>query len=257
MRKTATTLLCTAIVVAAVTGFCRSSAAEERAVVLACNDFPPLKIEHPASDGLRGTDVEAIAEIASRSGLDLEPHFMPWKRGYAEASDGTIDGICSCSYHPDRANLFYFSEPIGQTSVGIFHTPHDSSEPISTIADLARPDMGTIGVVKGYNLEAELDDAKIAHLAVSGDQQAFDMLVNHRFDHLYSFKAPIDFILRHGDDHGVSYSELRSSPYFICLSKKVPGTQEMMGQINEAIASMRKDGAFDAIQRRYGQQPIN
>ena len=257
MRKTATALVCAAIAVAIVTGFCRGSTADDRAIVLACNDFPPLKIEHPGSDGLRGTDVEAIAEIAKRAGLNLEPQFMPWKRGYAEASDGTVDGICSCSYRADRAELFHFSEAIGETSVGVFHPSGDEPETIAGIVDLAMPGMGTIGVVKGYNLESELTDAKIAHVSVSGDQQALDMLVNHRLDHLYSFKAPIDFILRHASDQGVTYTELRSSPYFLCLSKKVPGTQEMMGKINEAIASMRKDGAFDAIQQRYGQQPIN
>jgi polar amino acid transport system substrate-binding protein len=257
MRKTVSALVCAAIAVAALTGFCRDSVADDPPIVLACNDFPPLKIEHPGSDGLRGTDVEAIAEIAKRSGLNLEPSFMPWKRGYAEASDGTIDGICSCSYRADRADLFYFSEPIGETSIGVFHPPADELETITGIGDLGKPGMGTIGVVKGYNLEAELSDAKIAHVPVSGDQQALDMLLNHRFDHLFSFKAPIDFILRHAHDQGVAYTELRSSPYFLCLSKKVPGTQEMMGKINEAISAMRQDGAFDAIQRRYGQQPIN
>lgn len=257
MRKTVPALVCAAIAVAALTGFCSDSAAEDRAIVLACNDFPPLKIEHPGSDGLRGTDVEAIAEIAKRSGLNLEPSFMPWKRGYAEASDGTIDGICSCSYRADRVELFYFSDPIGETSIGVFHPPGETPETITSLADLGKPGMGTIGVVKGYNLEAELADAKIAHLPVSGDQQALDMLRNHRFNHLFSFKAPIDFILRHGNGQDVGYTELRNSPYFVCLSKKVPGTEEMMGKINEAIAAMRKDGAFDAIQRRYGQQPIN
>jgi polar amino acid transport system substrate-binding protein len=256
MRVIATALICTLVSVTAM-GVCRHSAAADRAVVLACNDFPPLKIEHPGSDGLRGTDVEAIAEIAKRSGLNLETRFMPWKRGYAEASDGTIDGICSCSYRADRAELFYFSEPIGETSVGIFHAPGEKPDPIKGLEDLTKSHFGAVGVVKGYNLEAELADAKIPHLPVSGDQQALDMLVNHRLDHLYSFKAPIDFVLRHGDDHGIAYTELRSSPYFLCLSRKAAGTEAMMGRINQAIATMRADGAFDAIQRRYGQQPIN
>lgn len=257
MRQSATLMIAATIVAITLTGFCRPGLADDRPVVLACNDFPPLKIEHPDADGLRGTDVEAILEIGQRAGLNLEPRFMPWKRGYAEASEGTIDGICSCSYRADRAELFYFSDPIGETSVGVFHAPGDAPEAFKSLADLALVDFGRVGVVKGYNLEAELADARIPHLAVSGDQQALDMLVNHRLDHLYSFKAPIDFVLRHGGKSDVAYSELRNSPYFICLSKKVDGTEAMMTRINQTIAAMRRDGAFDAIQRRYGQQPIN
>jgi len=94
-------------------------------------------------------------------------------------------------------------------------------------------------------------------VAVSGDQQAFDMLLNGRLDHLYSFRAPIDFIARHETGEIPPYSELRSSPYFICLSKKLPDTAAMLPKINAAIAEMRADGTFDAIQRRYGQTPIN
>jgi polar amino acid transport system substrate-binding protein len=255
MRLSLPLLVCVAFAGAVALG--SPASAEARKVVLACNDFPPLKIEHPGADGLQGTDVDAIAEIARRADLDLEPRFMPWKRGYAEAAAGTIDGICSCSYREDRAALFHFSDPIGHTSVGVFHSPGGSAEPIDTLAKLTGPHFDKIGVVKGYNLEAELDDAKVPHVTVSGDQQAFDMLANGRLDHLYSFRAPIDFIASHGAGKVAPYSELRSSPYFICLSKKLTDTALMMPRINAAIAEMRADGTFEVIQRRYGQNPIN
>lgn len=257
MQRAPLLWICTAIAVVIATAFCRASQAEERRIILACNDFPPLKIEHPGADGLRGSDVDAIAEIANRSGLMLEPRFMPWKRGYAEASEGGVDGLCSCSYREDRAALFHFSEAIGNTSVGIFHPPGEKPEAIASIADLAKPGIGMVGVVKGYNLEAELEDAKIPHMTVGADRHAYDMLIKHRFEHLYSFRAPIDFIARHEAGEAIAYTELRSSPYFICLSKKVPDLAAMLPRINAAIATMHADGAFEAIQRRYGQTPIN
>ncbi|MBI2257243.1 MAG: transporter substrate-binding domain-containing protein [Proteobacteria bacterium] len=257
MQRAPLSLICAALAGLLAVGLMRPAIAEERNVVLACNDFPPLKIEHPAADRLRGTDVDAIAEIARRAGLKLEPRFMPWKRGYAEASDGTIDGLCSCSYREDRAALFHFSDAIGNISVGVFHAPRGEAAPIAKLADLNASHFGKIGVVKGYNLEAELDEAKVPHMTVSGDQQAFDMLINGRIDHLYSFRAPIDFIARHETGTMAPYSELRSSPYFICLSKKLPDTAAMLPRINAAIAEMHADGTFDAIQRRYGRNPIN
>lgn len=246
--------LCPVLLAVAIVSVTGEGHAGSRTVILACNDFPPLKIEHPGPDGLRGTDVEAIAEIARRAGLDLSPRFMPWNRGYAEASEGTIDGLCSCSYREDRAALFHFSEAIGETSVGVFNRAEGSYPKVTGIEDLRAK---KIGVVKGYNLEAELADAALPYETVSDDMHAYDMLRNGRFDHLYSFRAPIDFLLRQEKAPAIAYTELRSSPYFICLSKAVPDTAEMMVRINAAIAEMRTDGAFAAIQRRYGSAPIN
>lgn len=223
-------------------------------MVLACNNFPPLKIERPGSDGLRGTDVEAIAEIARRSGLDLAPRFIPWNRGYEEASEGKIDGLCSCSYREDRAILLHFSEAIGETSVGIFNRAEGAYPKVTGIDDLRAK---KIGVVKGYNLEAELADAGLSYETVSNDLHAYNMLRNGRFDYLYSFRAPIDFLLRQETAPDIAYTEFRSSPYFICLSKAVPDTAELMARIDAAIAEMRADGTFTAIQRRYGSASIN
>lgn len=231
--------------------------ATEGPLVLACNDFPPLKIEHPAADGLRGADVEAIEEIARRTGIEITTPFMPWKRAYAEASNGTIGGLCSCSYRADREALFYFSDPIGDISVGFFEAPGAKFGPISSLGQLAGGKLGPVGVVKGYNLEEELEDAKIEHVSVSVDRQAYDMLLNHRFELLYSFRAPIDFLLRQDATRDLQYSELRSSPYFICLSRKAAGSEAALKRINEAIGGMRADGTFAVIDRRYGRTAGN
>lgn len=241
-------------VVLGVTMLADLALAQTRPVILACNDFPPLKIEHPGADGLRGLDVDAIAEIGRRTGLRLEPRFMPWKRGYAEASNGQVDGLCSCSYREDRAPLFHFSAEIGQTSIGVFNRVSNGNPPMRSIEDLRAH---RIGVVKGYNLEAELKDAGLAYETVSADRQAYDMLLNGRFDHLYSFKAPVEFLLRDAPTKDIAFTEFRNSPYYLCLSKAVPETAEMMPRINQAIADMEKDGTFAAIRQRYGQPAIN
>lgn len=228
--------------------------AKARSVVLACNDFPPLKIEKPGADGLRGSDVDVIAEIAKRSGLELVPQFMPWNRGYAEASAGKIDGLCSCSYREDRAALFHFSRPIGHTSVGVFTRAGMMTAPIVGLGDLR----GTrVGAVKGYNLEDELTEAGMPHETVGNDRLAYEMLINARFDFLYSFRAPIDFLLRDALPDKIVYREFRTSPYYLCLSKAVPDTAAMLPQIDAAIAEMERDGTFNAIQRRYGLAPMN
>ena len=179
---------------------------------------------------------------------------MPWKRGFAEASNGQVDGLCSCSYREDRAALFHFSDEIGRTSIGVFNRVNGSYPPVKNVDDLRAR---SIGVVKGYNLEAELKDVGLAYETVSADRQAYDMLINGRFDHLYSFKAPIEFLLRNTVSRDIAFTEFRNSPYYLCLSKAVPDTADMLPRINQAIADMEKDGTFATIRQRYGQPAIN
>src|ERR1700752_584066 len=69
---------------------------------LACNDFPPHKIEHPGPDGLLGFDVDIVSEAMKRIGRTIETSYMPWKRALELTGRGDYDGLCSCSYARDR-----------------------------------------------------------------------------------------------------------------------------------------------------------
>src|ERR1700741_4325798 len=75
---------------------------------LACNDFPPHKIEHRGEDGLAGFDVDIIGEALKRIGLSVETSYMPWKRALELAERGDYDGLCSCSHTKDREARLLF-----------------------------------------------------------------------------------------------------------------------------------------------------
>src|SRR5688572_20878372 len=72
--------------------------ADEQSVRLACNNFPPHKIEQPADDGHAGFDIDIVSEALKRIGWSTEIAFMPWKRALELAERGQYDGLCSCSH---------------------------------------------------------------------------------------------------------------------------------------------------------------
>jgi polar amino acid transport system substrate-binding protein len=236
-------------------------AVADPAVHLACNDFPPLKIEHPGSNGLLGSDVDLLRELFRRTGVPLEISYLPWKRAFAAAQDGQVDGLCSCSYAADREADFLFSDEIGRVSVGIFSVAHSGSDSLSAVDSLPALKRvavtgKTIGVVGGYALEEDIDKYGIPRDLASDDQRALDMLTGGRYDYLYSYEAPIKFLVKYPHPGQVAvpqvaYREFRGSPYFLCLSRKIKGNWRLLGALNKALAGMRKDGTIDRILDQY------
>lgn len=233
----------------------------DQLVHLACNDFPPLKIEHPGSNGLAGSDVDLLRELFRRTGVPLEISYLPWKRAFAAAQDGRVDGLCSCSYAADREADFLFSDEIGRVSVGIFSLAQSGGAAPSAVDSLqALKQAGlsgkTIGVVGGYALEEDIDKVGIPRDLASDDERALDMLTRRRYDYLYSYEAPIKFLVRYprpgqAATPQVAYREIRGSPYFLCLSRKVAGSDRLLGALNKALAGMHKDGTIDRILDQY------
>ncbi len=219
---------------------------------LACNDFPPNKIEHPADDGLRGFDVDIVGEAFKRIGWSADISFMPWKRALELAGRGQYDGLCSCSHTKDREAKFLFSDELGAISAGLFARSAGVLAGISTIADLKGRKVATVG---GYNLEAELTGADAIVEATSNDKSALDMLVGGNVDVLYGFELTTKHFIR-SDPRSASivYKEIRRNPYHFCLSRAMPGADQVMRGFNRSLSEMAANGSIDRILDRYHVQ---
>ena len=227
---------------------------DDPVVRLTCNDFPTLKIAHPDAGGLPGSDVEILQEVFKRAGTALAIEYFPWKRAFVEAQRGDVDGLCSCSYVAERENLFHFSAEIGQVSVGLF-TLKDGNLPEVKSLDELKAEVGDttrVGVVAGYNLESDLGQFHVNRDSVVDDRATLEMLTKRRFDYLYSYRAPIDYLQKNRSDvPALRYTELRGNPYYVCLSKQVPRNAALLPKIDAAIAAMRADGSIDRILDKY------
>jgi polar amino acid transport system substrate-binding protein len=216
---------------------------------LACNDFPPHKIERPAEDDMPGFDIEIVTEALKRIGLSSEISFMPWKRALELAGRGEYDGLCSCSYTKDREDKLLFSDELGAVSVGLFARSADALASVSTIADLKDRKVATVG---GYNLEAELTKTGALVDATSNDKTALDMLVGGNVDVLYAYQLTTEHFIRSDPrSTAIVYKEMRRNPYYFCLSRTMPGADTMMQRFNRSLSGMAADGSIQRILDAY------
>ena len=216
---------------------------------LACNEFPPHKIEHPGEDGLAGFDVDIVSEALKRLGRSVAVSFMPWKRALEMAERGTYDGLCSCSYMKEREARLVFSDELGAVSAGLFARSEDALAGISSIADLKGRKVATVG---GYNLETELMKAGADVQPTSSDKNALDMLVAGKVDLLYGYQLTTQhFIASDPRSRAIAYKEMKRNPYYFCLSRELPGAEATMQGFNRSLSEMAKDGSIQRILARY------
>lgn len=216
---------------------------------LTCNDFPPHKIEHPGADAQRGFDIDIISEAFRRKGWSLEIAFLPWKRALEFATRDEYDGLCSCSRTPEREATLLFSDEIGAVSVGLFALSPAALEGVSGLSDLKDR---RVAVVGGYNLEAELEAAGAKVSAASTDKRALEMLLHGNIDLLYAFELPTRHFMRTRTlIKQIEYREVRRNPYYLCLSRASPRSEQAMADFNSALAEMKVDKTMRRILRRY------
>jgi polar amino acid transport system substrate-binding protein len=230
-------------------GWMAHGLAAEGSLRLACNDFPPHKIEHPGSDGLAGFDIDIVSEAVKRVGQTVQVSFMPWKRALEMTERGTFDGLCSCSHTKEREAKLLFSDELGAVSVGLFARSEDAFTGVSSVADLKGRKVATVG---GYNLESELMKAGAEVEATSSDKNALDMLVAGNVDLLYGYELTTQhFIASDPRSSAIAYKQMKRNPYYFCLSRAMPGAEAAMQGFNRSLAEMAKDGSIQDILDRY------
>jgi polar amino acid transport system substrate-binding protein len=230
-------------------GTAQAGQGDDHSVSLACNNFPPHKIETPADDGNAGFDIDIVGEALKRIGWSTEFAFMPWKRALELAERGQYDGLCSCSYTKEREAKLLFSDELGAVSVGLFARSPDALAGVHSVADLKGRKVATVG---GYNLESELAAAGALVQATSSDKNALDMLVGGNVDLLYGYELTTKhFIASDPRSSSIAYREVRRNPYYFCLSRAMPGADAAMQGFNRSLKDMAADGSIRRILDRY------
>tara|TARA_E500000318_G_scaffold104119_1_gene109795 strand:- start:559 stop:1470 length:912 start_codon:yes stop_codon:yes gene_type:complete len=232
-----------------------SPAGKHTTVTLACNPFPPSKIAGTASEP--GYDVEILRAAFATRNITLITPFYPWKRAYFLARTGQVDGLCSCSYLPEREKDFLFSDLLGHVRVAVYATRQDIVDNVNTIEDARNM---TVGVVNGYSLEASARDAGLDIIMANSEATLVNLLLSRRLDAVLSFKSPIDYLIKHGGNTMPDISSLKTkiianNPYYSCITKNIDGSEELMAQFNLGLQTIRNNGLYENILAKYGTSP--
>lgn len=225
-----------------------SAFATERKVIFSCVHFPPSKFETPV-DGLPGFVIEFLNEAFARSGLTVEYKYYPWSRALSNAMNGTVDGLCSCSYHPDRDEKLIYSTPLGENNAVIFFRNSEAPPQIKSISELTGQ---TVAVVRGYNLHKELISKNVKPMPVNDEKSGIKLLLKKRIDLFYSFKAPGQYALsKYAEKDEIGHYVVSTQPYFACISKSRPKAADTIRLLNGGLSAIRKDGTYDRILDKY------
>lgn len=221
-------------------------------VILMCNPFPPSKIaDRPV---MPGSDVEILRAAFAVSHIAVITPFYPWKRAYLMAEQGAADGLCSCSYSPERETAFLYSNELGREHIGLFSLNNAALDGIEQLADAKQL---TIGVVAGYTLESQARNAGLDVISANSENALLGLLLARRLDAIFSFQAPMQYTIRtrnqtHDQQVKLSYRDIDNSPYYSCISRKAKSSGFLLERLNHGLTVLRKNGVYGDILEKYG-----
>ncbi len=227
-------------------------AGNQQTVTLACNPFPPSKIAADAA--LPGYDIEILRAAFATRNITLITPFYPWRRAYFLARTGQVDGLCSCSYLPEREEDLFYSYLLGHVRVAFYAMGENALTSIEKIADARNM---IVGVVNGYSLEVTARHAGLDVLVVNSEATLLDMLLSRRIDAALSYKAPMEYEL-HNSEHNFSgagqiyFKVISNNPYYSCISRKAKDPKALLTELNNGLVTIRENGLFEKILARYG-----
>ena len=198
-------------------------------------------IEWPPYTSVAFEDKGLLADIASKAfekmGYQVSIQFMSWARVMNEVKEGRIDAAIGAYFSEERANDFYYSDPIYASPL-VFCQRKDVSIQYTNLRDLAGY---RIGVVRGYVNSAEFDAAEfLTKDPVNTDALNLKKLLKKRVDLIVIDAMTATHILRTTMPNELDQLEflrptLEEKKIYLLFSKKVTGIEKKLDDINQGL----------------------
>ncbi|MBU6954981.1 ABC transporter substrate-binding protein [Hahella sp. HN01] len=213
-------------------------------VRLANGEWPPYQSKTLKHDGVAS---HIVTEAFGIVGVNVQYVFFDsWKRAYAEALSGNLDGSLLWSPSVDREAQFYFSQPVVMGESVFFHRV-DSDFTWSSFTDLKHY---RVGGTLGYSYQFEGTEG-VQIERVSSDEINFTKLLRKRIDVfpsdkdagyalLYELFPPEDVA-----QLTISPHVYNSTTYHLILTRALPVNKERVKQFNEGLRQLKESGLLD------------
>ncbi len=216
-------------------------------------DYPPYEYIDEAGNKA-GFDIELMAEIAKRMGVELEWVDMPFDSLVAAVAGGKLDMAISCfNYDEERDKIVDFSEAY-YTTEDAFVVTSAFTGTITVPEDVANY---KVGVQSGTVQDGWLTDNLVtpgllpeANLSryERVDQAALD-LANGRIEVLMGDYVPIQALVAQNPDLRVVYrGVLSTGPINIVLPD---GDTKLKAEVDRIIKELQDEGFIDQLAVKY------
>lgn len=225
---------------------------EELVYVMGCSaDFPPFESFDDDGTTIVGYDVDMMNEICARLGAKLEIQDMNFDSVVTAVQTGKIDfGVSGMTITEERKENVSFSDPYFTAYQAIVVMPESEITGYDSLVNssfTAGVQLGTTGDIMATEVMGDrvsqfekYSDALAALLSGKVDAMVLDLNVAK------AFAEANDLVLldeAFGTEADIEY-------YGIAIAKE---NEELLSQVNEALAAMKEEGFFDALDAKYAE----
>ncbi|WP_417779128.1 substrate-binding periplasmic protein [Stutzerimonas xanthomarina] len=230
----------------------RAALPDDYKMVLLTENFPPFNMaadgkNYAADHNISGINAEIVREMFKRAEIDYSLTLrFPWERIYNQVLEYPDQGLFSTTYTPEREPLFKWVGPLASTG-WVLLAPAGSPMRLSSLEQ-----------AKEYQVGAYKNDAVSQHLESKGfepinslrDQENIGKLLKGQID-LWATTDPVGPYLakQEGISGLTTVLRFNDAQLFLALNKQTP--DEVVTRLQSALNEMKRDGAIDAIMRRY------
>jgi len=215
--------------------------------------FEPFVIQH-ADGHTSGIDVDVIAEIAARTGLNIRIGLKPWLRLEQDFREGSAVS-CAFAYSRSAERLAYMQftrVPLHTTEYVLFYRRDRLPEYRGLDSLRGR----TIAVNRGFRRPAAFDEALAAGqfklFEVTQDRQSMQMLERGRIDAVLANLDVGRYLIKQLglSEQIVAGPALSSMPTFLVFSGD-PQYTAYVPRFDQALQEVIADGTYQRIFDRY------
>ncbi len=219
-------------------------------LVMATNaNFPPY--EYMEGDAYEGIDVEIAGEIAKKLGKELEIQNVAFGSIIAGVQSGKYDmGMAGMTVTDERKQSVNFTDVYAH-AVQVVIVKEDSA--IASVDDITSDNkigvqQDTTGDIYASGAPEDGGYGEDAVVRYTNGADAVQALLTGKVDCVIIDSEPAKNFVAANEGLKILDSSYADEDYAICVAKE---NEELLGQINTALAELTEDGTIAAIVEKY------
>ena len=209
--------------------------------------YPPFEMRDPQGQPA-GVSVDLARMLGEKLGRPVEFQNMPFEGLIPSLKTGRVDLLLSSiTATPERAVTVDFSEPYLKTGLALLVGANSG---LTSAADLNQPGK-RVAVVKATTghlwATKELPQARVLVLATEA-ACAMEVVQGKADAFIYDQLSTLRNWQRNPDATRALLKPFKEESWAIALRK---GNDDLRAQINQALAALRKEGAFDRLTEKW------
>lgn len=220
----------------------------ERQLSISVGDWPPFFVEGEPGNG---TVARLVRDIFAEEGYSVEFHFLPWKRAYLEAANGSHDATAIWMYAPERQDDFVYSDPVMNERFVLFYRK-DAPIDWSRFEDLADLKLGgRIGYSYGQEFDNAVEEGVLEVEWVASPELNFRRLLFGRID-AFPEEVNVGYYILERETDRKTASQITHHPEpvsqnqsFLLFPADNPETEALREVFNTHLKAFRESGRYD------------